>query len=162
MNLPQRKRSAQSSPRRIRSLFWILVGQVQAAVRCVRRVPTSATRVRGRCVPLHPHNAIRSNTFFEAVRAAGGVTAWADKHPAYDLVNGPSGKGVDDLYTPEITNAPGFDNTVSVVCTAQNDFLKVPGVINQIHGRRHDGTPGLGIPTVPGKESELAGVRALV
>jgi hypothetical protein len=37
------------------------------------------------------------------VRAKGGRTAWADKHPAYDLVNGPSGKGVEDLYTPEIT-----------------------------------------------------------
>jgi hypothetical protein len=123
--------------------------------------PTKLPRVldaRGRCVPLYPHNAIRSNTIFEAVRAAGGVTAWADKHPAYDLVNGPSGKGVDDLYTPEITNAPGFDNTVSVVCTAQNDFQKVQGVINQIHGRRHDGTPGLGIPTVFGMNFQAVSV----
>src|SRR5438477_9714488 len=114
--------------------------------------------VRGRCVPLYPHNAIRSNTVFEAVRAAGGVTGWADKHAAYDLVNGPWGKGVDDLYTPEITNAPGFDNTVSVVCTAQNDFLKAQGVINQIHGRRHDGTPGLGIPTVFGMNFQAVSV----
>ena len=123
--------------------------------------PTKLPRgfdARGRCVPVYPHNAIRSNTIFEAVRAAGGVTAWADKHPAYDLVNGPSGKGVDDLYTPEITNAPGFDNTVSVVCTAQNDFLKVHGVINQIHGRRHDGTPGLGVPTLFGMNFQAVSV----
>jgi len=123
--------------------------------------PTKLPRVldaRGRCVPLYPHNAVRSNTIFEAVRAAGGVTAWADKHPAYDLVNGPSGSGVDDLYTPEITNAPGFDSTVSVVCTAQNDFLKVQGVINQIHGRRHDGTPGLGIPTIFGMNFQAVSV----
>jgi hypothetical protein len=112
----------------------------------------------GKCVPVFPHNAIRSNTIFEAVRAAGGVTAWADKHPAYDLVNGPSGRGVDDLYTPEITNAPGFDNTISVVCTAQNDFLKVQGVLNQIHGLRHDGTPGLGVPTVFGMNFQAVSV----
>ena len=123
--------------------------------------PTKLPRgfdARGKCVPIYPHNAIRSNTIFEVVKAAGGITAWADKHPAYDMVNGPSGKGVDDLYTPEITNAPGFDNTVSVVCTAQNDFLKVQGVLNQIHGRRHDGTPGLGIPTVFGMNFQAVSV----
>ena len=80
---------------------------------------------RGRCVPIFPHDAIRTNTIFEVVKATGGVTAWADKHPAYDLVNGPSGKGVDDLYTPEITNVGGLDNTVSVVCTVENDEKKV-------------------------------------
>ena len=112
----------------------------------------------GKCVPLYPHNAIRANTIFEVVKAAGGVTAWADKHPAYDLVNGPSGKGVDDLYTPEITNAPGFDNTISVVCTVQNDFLKVQGVLNEIHGRHHDGTPGLGVPTVFGMNFQAVSV----
>lgn len=82
---------------------------------------------RGRCVPMFPHDAIRTNTIFEVVKAAGGVTAWADKHPAYDLVNGPSGKGVDDLYTPEITNVGGLDNTVSVVCTVENDEKKGEG-----------------------------------
>ena len=57
---------------------------------------------------MFPHNAIRTNTIFEVVKSKGGHTAWADKHPAYDLVNGPSGNGVEDLYTPEITNAhPG-------------------------------------------------------
>ncbi|HWX91438.1 MAG TPA: alkaline phosphatase family protein [Terriglobales bacterium] len=106
--------------------------------------------VNGQCVPMYPHNAIRSNTIFEVVKAAGGHTAWADKHPAYDWVNGPSGKGVDDLYTPEITNAPGFDNTVSVVCTIQNDYLKVQGILNEIHGLTHDGKPGPGVPAVFG------------
>jgi predicted AlkP superfamily pyrophosphatase or phosphodiesterase len=104
----------------------------------------------GKCVPQFPHNAMRANTIFEVVRAAGGHTAWADKHPAYDLVNGPSGKGVDDLYTPEITNTGGFDATVSVVCTVENDQKKVKGIINEIHGRRHDGSPGPGVPTVFG------------
>jgi Type I phosphodiesterase / nucleotide pyrophosphatase len=90
----------------------------------------------GQCRRLFPHNAIRSNTIFEVVRSHGGHTAWADKHPAYDLVNGPSGKGVQDLFTPEITNNNGFDNTVSVVCTVANDQLKVSAVLNEIRGLR--------------------------
>ena len=90
---------------------------------------------QGHCSPFYPHNAIRTNTVFEVIKEehAGG-TAWSDKHPAYDLVNGRSGKGVDDLYTPEITNVGGYDNTFSVVCTVQNDALKVKAVLNQIKG----------------------------
>ena len=99
-------------------------------------------RVNGQCVPLFPHEALHTNTIFEVARAAGMHTAWADKHPAYDLVNGPSGRGVEDLYTPEITNVDGFDATFSVVCTVRNDQKKVQAIINQIHGLRHDGTPG--------------------
>ena len=113
---------------------------------------------RGRCVPMFPHDAIRTNTIFEVVKGAGGVTAWADKHPAYDLVNGPSGKGVDDLYAPEITNVGGLDNTVSVVCTAENDEKKVKAILNEIHGLRHDGTRGLGIPTVFGMNFQAVSV----
>lgn len=107
--------------------------------------------VNGKCVRMFPHNAMRSNTIFEVVKFEGhGRTAWADKHPAYDIANGPSGKGVDDLFTPELTNAGFFDNTVSVVCTAQNDNLKVQAILNEIHGLTHDGKPGAGIPTVFG------------
>ena len=122
--------------------------------------PTKLPRglVSGKCIPIYPHNAIRANTIFEVVKAAGGHTAWADKHPAYDLVNGPSGRGVDDLYTPEITNAPGFDATVSVVCTAQNDALKVQALIHQIHGLTHDGKPGAGVPTVFGMNFQAVSV----
>ena len=36
----------------------------------------------GQCAPKFPHNALRTKTIFEVVKAAGGVTAWADKHPA--------------------------------------------------------------------------------
>jgi hypothetical protein len=112
----------------------------------------------GKCVRKYPHNALRTNTIFEVVKANGGRTAWEDKHPAYDLVNGPSGKGADDLYTPEITNFNGFDNTVSVVCTAQNDHLKVQGIINEIHGLTHDGKPGAGVPAVFGMNFQAVSV----
>ncbi len=57
--------------------------------------PTKLPRGRnefGQCVAVFPHNAIRTNTVFEVVKSKGGRTAWADKHPAYDLVNGPFGQ----------------------------------------------------------------------
>ena len=112
----------------------------------------------GHCARFYPHKAMGSNTIFEVVRGEHGLTAWADKHPAYDIVNGPSGKGVDDLYTPEITNAPGFDNTVSVVCTAMNDELKVQAILNEIHGKTHDGKPAKGTPTVFGMNFQAVSV----
>jgi predicted AlkP superfamily pyrophosphatase or phosphodiesterase len=104
----------------------------------------------GNCVRLWPHSALRTNTIFEVVKANGGRTAWADKHPAYDLVNGPSGTGVDDLYTPEVTNVGGLDNTHSVVCTVMNDHLKVQAIINEINGFTHDGKTSVGVPEVFG------------
>src|SRR6202043_765738 len=123
--------------------------------------PAKLPRIRdkfGNCVPLYPHSALRTNTIFEVAKARGWHTAWADKHPAYDLVNGPSGFGVDDLYTPEVTNVGGLDNTHSVVCTVQNDQLKVQGIINEIHGRRHDGKPGPGVPDVFGMNFQAVSV----
>jgi hypothetical protein len=123
--------------------------------------PAKLPRVRdenGNCVLVFPHDAVRSNTIFEVVKAAGGRTAWADKHPAYDLVNGPSGKGVDDLYTPEITNVDGFDATGSVVCTAKNDQLKVQAVLNEIRGLTHDGKHSRGVPAVFGMNFQAVSV----
>lgn len=112
----------------------------------------------GQCAPFFPHNAMQSNTIFEVVKANGGRTAWADKHPAYDITNGPSGKGVDDLYTPELTNFNGFDNTVSVVCTSQNDELKVQAILSEIHGLTHDGSKRVGVPAVFGMNFQAVSV----
>jgi hypothetical protein len=114
---------------------------------------------QGHCSPFYPHNALRTNTVFEVIKAEHvGRTAWADKHPAYDLVNGPSGKGVDDLYAPEITNVGGFDNTISVVCTVQNDDLKVKAILNEIQGLNHEGTKHVGIPAVFGMNFQAVSV----
>ena len=112
----------------------------------------------GNCVAVFPHNAMKSNTIFEVVKASGGHTAWSDKHPAYDIVNGPSGKGVDDLYTPEITNVGGLDNTHSVVCTVENDQKKVQAVINEINGLSHDGRKAPGTPEVFGMNFQAVSV----
>jgi hypothetical protein len=48
----------------------------------------------GTCEVVYPHNYIRVNTVFEVGRANGLVTAYADKHPAYEFLNGPSGTGL--------------------------------------------------------------------
>jgi len=50
---------------------------------------------------VYPHSYLKVNTVFEVARAAGLRTAWSDKHPAYEILNGPSGAGVQDLFTPE-------------------------------------------------------------
>jgi hypothetical protein len=65
---------------------------------------------------------------------------------------------VDDLYTPELTNAGGFDNTISVVSTAQNDALKVQGILNEIAGLTHDGKTFVGVPAVFGMNFQAVSV----
>src|SRR6267143_6812269 len=86
------------------------------------------------CTPVFPHNFIRVNTIFEVIKRGGGRTAWSDKHPAYDFVNGPSGTGVDDLFTPEVRSFRGLKNTELY------DDLKVAAILNEINGRDHTGT----------------------
>ena len=63
------------------------------------------------CKPVYPHTYLKVNTVFEVARSAGLRTAWSDKHAAYEILNGPSGTGIQDLFTPEInsdaTRLPG-------------------------------------------------------
>jgi len=107
------------------------------------------------CRPVYPHSFLRTNTIFEVVRAAGMRTAWADKHPAYDLVNGPSGKGVDDLFTPEIA-ANGADGDAAAA--AAYDDGKVTALINEIDGKDHGGTKNTGVPALFGMNFQAVSV----
>jgi hypothetical protein len=100
--------------------------------------------VNGKCVVVLPHEFIRVNTLFEVLRHHGLHTAWSDKHPAYEILNGPSGKGIEDLFTPEINSqlpggAPGDDNTTSFKGTRDYDSIKVAAVINQINKKNSTG-----------------------
>ncbi len=107
------------------------------------------------CTPVYPHSFLRVNTIFEVIKAAGGRTAWSDKHPAYDLVNGPSGKGVDDLYTPEINNA---DNPTSdVKKTEAYDDIKVKAILNEIRGKTSTGAAS-SVPTIFGMNFQAVSV----
>ncbi len=107
------------------------------------------------CKPVYPHSYLRANTIFEVARGAGLRTAWSDKHPAYDIVNGPSGRGVQDLFTPEINSdapRPGASNdwTTDNLLTQRYDAAKVRAVINEIHGLDHSGARRVGTPAIFG------------
>jgi Type I phosphodiesterase / nucleotide pyrophosphatase len=97
------------------------------------------------CAPVYPHNFLRVNTIFEVAHFAGLRTAWIDKHPSYEMVNGPSGMGVDDLFTPEIGSAPR-----DVKGQEAFDDIKIEAVINQIGGQDHTGKTSVGVPAVFG------------
>ena len=45
--------------------------------------------IDGKCTAVYPHAFVRVNNVFEIVKAHGGRTAWSDKHPAYEWLNGP-------------------------------------------------------------------------
>src|SRR5438132_14037327 len=51
-----------------------------------------------------------------------------------------------------------MDNTVSVVCTVENDQKKVKAILNEIHGLRHDGSAGPGVPRVFGMNFQAVSV----
>jgi hypothetical protein len=120
-------------------------------------------RVDGRCVPVHPHDYLRTNTVFEVVKAGlpGARTAWADKHAwAYDWVNGPSGRGVDDLARTEISAVdPATGHSYEDVYTHTEVFddLHVRIVLNQIDGRTSTGAVAV-VPTVFGTNFQTLSV----
>jgi hypothetical protein len=93
------------------------------------------------------------NTVFEVARAHHLVTAWSDKHVAYDVLQGPSGTGIQDLFTPEINSqadAAGDDWTKVNSLTQQYDGYKVQAVLNEIDGYDHSRSVKLGTPAIFG------------
>jgi hypothetical protein len=110
------------------------------------------------CDKVWPHQFPRVNNVFELVKAAGGRTAWSDKHPAYEFLNGPSGTGVDDLYTPEITLASGITTTNSFALTMAYDDMKVAAIVNEIKGFDHTGFDYVGVPAVFGMNFQAVSV----
>src|SRR5258705_9872405 len=97
------------------------------------------------CIQVYPHSFLRVNTIFEVVHSAGMRTAWIDKHPSYEMVSGPSGMGVDDLFTPEIGSAAR-----DVKGQEAYDDVKVEAVLNEISGKDHAGKPADGEPALFG------------
>ena len=104
------------------------------------------------CTPVLPHSQLRVNTVFEVARAHGLRTAWSDKHAAYDVLQGPSGTGIQDLFTPEINSdaGNGGDWTKDNAKTQQYDAYKTRAVLNEIDGLDHSGTRRVGTPSLFG------------
>jgi hypothetical protein len=111
----------------------------------------------GKCVGVFPHQFLLTNTIFNVARAAGLYTAWSDKHPAYEIVNGPSGQGVNDLFTPEINNV-NDPTTISVAATSAYDQLKVQAVLNQIDGKTSVGSQKAPVPAIFGMNFQSVSV----
>lgn len=105
------------------------------------------------CLPVYPSQYLTTNTVFEVARSHGLRTAWSDKHPAYEILNGPSGTGVQDLFTPEINSvadASGDDWTTDNALTQEYDGIKVQAVLNEIDGYDHSRTSKVGTPAIFG------------
>jgi Type I phosphodiesterase / nucleotide pyrophosphatase len=109
------------------------------------------------CSPVYPHQYLRVNTIFEVLKAHGLRTAWTDKHPVYDIVNGPSGHGVDDLFDPEISSDAGGGKNYqsSVPLTQKYDEIKVVATLNQIAGKDHTGQHQVGVPAIFGMNFQV-------
>lgn len=124
------------------------------------------------CQPVYPHAYLRVNTVFEVAKAAGLHTAWSDKHPSYDLANGPSGSGVDDLYTPEISSlAPagtcnGDGRSVTwekSICAAETyDGIKVKALLHEIDGLDHSGQKHTGVPAIFGMNFQCVDIAGKI
>ncbi len=117
----------------------------------------------GKCEPVYPHQFQRLNTIMELIHEADRRTAWSDKHPAYEIISGPSGKGLDELYAPEInsTSVPGqsgADWTTDPSFTRTYDQLKVTAVLNWIKGFDHTGTTKVGVPAIFGMNFQAVSV----
>ena len=114
------------------------------------------------CNPLYPHEFIRVNTLFEVIRAHGGRTAWSDKHPGYEILSGPSGKGIEDLFTPEINSLfPGSgttDRTGSFMAVQHYDAIKVRAVLNEIDGMNSTGSKSAPMPNILGMNFQAVSV----
>jgi hypothetical protein len=113
--------------------------------------------VNGACVPIYPHSFLKTNTIFNVAHAAGLYTAWSDKHPAYEIINGPSGVGVNDLFTPEINNV-NDPTAISVTATTAYDQIKVQAVINEINGLNSGGTQSEPVPAIFGMNFQSVSV----
>jgi Type I phosphodiesterase / nucleotide pyrophosphatase len=134
------------------------------------------------CNPVYPWNWVRTNSIFSVIHAAGGYTAWSDKHPAYSSVaSGLGPVALDDFYAPEINSSvvalPGVKTPTGVSCSVvpdsgadltawtnsfQNiecyDQLKVNAVLNWIDGKSHLGDKQATVPTVFGMNFQSVSV----
>lgn len=122
--------------------------------------------VKGNCMPVYPHQYLRTNTVFEVIKAAGRRAVWSDKHPAYEVLSGPSGKGLDELFAPEINSQdtldpgaqPGDDYTTSYTGVRTYDTMKVKAVLNWIDGLDSTGTTKQPVPAIFGMNFQAVSV----
>jgi hypothetical protein len=93
----------------------------------------------GPCAAVWPHNLVRTNTIFGVLHARGLRTAWADKHPAYDLINGNApatqptngpGTNVDDFFAPEINSDLSQANVNLIATLGLKSTAPAPAIVS--------------------------------
>jgi hypothetical protein len=117
--------------------------------------------VDGKCTAIYPHEFVRVNNIFEIVKKHGGTTAWSDKHPAYEWLNGPSGNGLDDFYALEQDSLiPGTKVKTTGSYKAERDFdeARVKAVLNEIKGLDSTGSHAAPVPTLFGMNFQAVSV----
>jgi hypothetical protein len=108
------------------------------------------------CTPVYPHDFLRVNTVFDVAKAAGGRTAWSDKHWSCDIVTGKGGKGVDDFYIREV----GTGKLASDIArTTQYDDARVQAIVNEIDGFDHARSKQVGTPSIFGMTFQALSVE---
>jgi hypothetical protein len=151
------------------------------------RNPFVADASNGGCAPVYPWNFIRANTIYGVIHAAGGYTAWSDKHGVYVAVSGPIGtanpSNVDDYYAPDVNSniiplpgqtidgvqcsvgnppAPPDNNGGAWTDSFQNircyDQLKVNAILNEIDGKSHLGDKVTQVPNILGMNFQAVSV----
>jgi hypothetical protein len=135
------------------------------------------------CAPVYPWNFIRTNTIYGVIHAAGGYTAWSDKHAVYAAVSGPTGtsspSNVDDYYSPEVNSnqisltgfttagtnfncgsitPSGNDWTTDFQAIQCYDQLKANAVVNWINGKTHLGNGKAPVPVIFGMNFQAVSV----
>ena len=141
-------------------------------------------RVDGKCQPMAPNNVLRTNSIFSVAHQAGMYTAWADKHPVYNLeisghgtpdsVSDPFNTEINaDIIPPALTDTRGTtvtfnpdnpDGTGSFFLTdsMQNvesyDQIKVDAILNQIDGFNSAHTMRAPVPAIFGMNFQTVSV----
>jgi hypothetical protein len=134
------------------------------------------------CNPVYSWNFIRTNSIYGVIHAAGGYTAWSDKHAAYAAVNGHTDgtlpTNVDDYYSPEVNSnviaLTGFKTVFGDDCSVVDplagdwttsfkeircyDQLKVNAVVNWINGKTHLGDHKAPVPVIFGMNFQAVSV----
>ncbi len=134
------------------------------------------------CTPVYPWDFVRANSIISVIHAAGGYSAWSDKHPSYSAVASGLGPiGLDDYYSPEINSTvvalPAVQTPTGLSCATipdtgadlsawtnsfQNiqcyDTLKVDAIVNEIDGKNHLGTKTTKVPSIFGMNFQAVSV----
>ena len=131
------------------------------------------------CSPVQSWQFIRANSIYGVIHAAGGYTAWSDKHAVYAAVSGhgDTANNVDDYYSPEInSDVVGLTGVIAAngrSCASPSgsgawtddfqdiqcyDTLKVNAILNEIDGKTHLGNANAPVPNIFGMNFQAVSV----